>query len=150
MEPWEACIRSSLAQDHGDNFHTLASSKDKTLRVELDGNKWNGANNNVLLVKIEGPVTGIPSIIIYLLYLGGKQWKTNPSIHQPTNGKGHLLELVYCIRIIPGNKGLSNSRSPKTDWFRVPRLVSDHQRVEVSIGLPWGYPQIIKMLDRPF
>ena len=40
--------------------------------------------NDVLLAKIEGPVTGIPSIIIYLFDRG------SPSINQSTNGKRHL------------------------------------------------------------
>ena len=36
------------------------------------------------MVRIEGPVTGIPSIIVYLLYLGVV---SNPSTNQPMNGK---------------------------------------------------------------
>ena len=43
--------------------------------------------NNVLLVKIEGPGAGIPSIIIYLLLKGFLQ--TPLLINQPM-GKGHL------------------------------------------------------------
>ena len=43
--------------------------------------------SNVRLVKIEGPVTGAPSIIIYLLYLGF--YFTLLLINQPM-GKGHL------------------------------------------------------------
>ena len=42
--------------------------------------------NDVLLAKIEGPVTGIPSIIIYLFDRG------SPSINQSTNGKRHAWD----------------------------------------------------------
>ena len=47
----------------------------------------NTSNNNVLLLKIGLGRFGIPSIIIYLLYLG-VVW--NPSINQPRIWKGHL------------------------------------------------------------
>jgi hypothetical protein len=46
-----------------------------------------GQINNVLLVKIEGPVWLIPSIIIYLL-LKDKQ---TPLLTNQPMGKGHLL-----------------------------------------------------------
>jgi hypothetical protein len=47
--------------------------------------------NNVLLVKIEGPGAGIPSIIIYLLLKGFLQ--TPLLINQPM-GKGHLWYIM--------------------------------------------------------
>ena len=47
--------------------------------------------NGVLLAKIEGPVTGIPSIIIYLLHLGVV---STPSVHQPMV-KGHPWKMDH-------------------------------------------------------
>ena len=51
-------------------FHVFSSLKSEFLPLAFAEDP--GPTNNVLFVKIEGPVTGIPSIIIYLLFLGGK------------------------------------------------------------------------------
>ena len=50
--------------------------------------------NNVLLVKIEGPVTGIPSISIYHQLAAVKGVKQPPLLINQPMGKGHLW-LVY-------------------------------------------------------
>jgi len=68
-------------------FGSIGSISTNDISNLLPWTNLRDAVNNVLLVKIEGPGAGIPSIIIYLLLKGVVQ--TPLLINQPI-GKGHL------------------------------------------------------------